>query len=607
MTRRSGPPAARIPLLLAAGISILAQGCAGPDRAAAERERLRALVEDYFEEYLKLNPIFATFVGEDRYNDRLANDISPEHREQSLSLERRFLEEIEAVDASLLVDQDLLTHQIFRLDRQRRIEAFRYPDHLLPVDQFGGVPNHFARLGSGESIHPFRTVKDYDDFLARMSGFAIWVDQAIANMREGLGRGVVQPRVLMEKALPQLAAHVTDDPQQSLFHRPIDRMPDGFGEADRRRLGDAYEAAIRDTVVPAYARLHAFVRDEYLPRARSTVGLDALPDGKAWYAHRVRTITTTDLTPGGIHDIGLREVARIHGEMERIRVAVGFEGDLHAFFDWLETDPRFYFDDPEELLNGYREMKARINGLVPRLFDIFPRADYEVRAVEAFRERSASGASYQSGPPDGSRPGVFYVNTYDLSARPSWAMESLSLHEAAPGHHFQRSIQRELEALPRFRRFGTYTAYVEGWGLYAESLGRELGVYEDPYQHFGALAAELWRAIRLVVDTGLHSKGWTREEVLDYMDANTSVGEARAVSEAERYIAIPGQALAYKIGQLRIAELRARAEERLGDRFDVKAFHRAVLEDGALPLDVLSGKIDRFIAGRAEGVSAAGS
>jgi uncharacterized protein (DUF885 family) len=320
-----------------------------------------------------------------------------------------------------------------------------------------------------------------------------------------------------------------------------------------------------------------------------------LPGGEEWYAFLVRQRTTTDLSPQEIHQIGLDEVARIHGEMQGVMDEVGFEGDLKEFFEYLNTDGQFYYDEPEQLIQGYRDMSDHIESLTPKLFSVFPKTDFEVRAVEPFREKSASGGQYRRGTPDGSRAGVFFANTYDIKARPKWAMESLFLHEAIPGHHFQISIQQEIERLPRFRRFGGYTAFTEGWGLYAESLGKELGVYTDPYQYFGALNAELWRAIRLVVDTGLHFKGWSRQEVLDYMYANSAVKEARAVSEAERYMAIPGQALAYKIGQLKILELRNRAEEALGDRFDVRAFHTEVLTDGSLPLNMLDAKIDRWI------------
>ena len=327
----------------------------------------------------------------------------------------------------------------------------------------------------------------------------------------------------------------------------------------------------------------------------------------AWYAYNVRSVTTTDYTPAQIHEIGLREVDRIHGEIRGVMRQVGFKGDLKSFSEFMQKDPQFFYDDREKLVAGYVDIKRRVNPALPKLFERLPAADYEVRAVEPFREKSAAGGSYQAASEDGSRPGIFYANTYDLKARPRWAMEALSLHEGNPGHHFQISLQREQKDLPKFRRFSGYTAYSEGWGLYAESLGRELGMYEDPYQYFGMLEAELWRAIRLVVDTGLHSKGWTREQVLDYMRANSARGEAAAVSEAERYMAIPGQALAYKIGQLKIRELRTRAEQALGDGFNVRQFHTAVLGDGALPLDVLEAKIDRWIDEREAKVAGAGA
>jgi uncharacterized protein (DUF885 family) len=372
-------------------------------------------------------------------------------------------------------------------------------------------------------------------------------------------------------------------------------MPAEFAAADRERLTAAYRAAITVKVVPTYRKLLGYMRDEYLPKCRTTVGLDALPDGAAWYAYNVRSVTTTDYAPAQIHDIGLAEVERIHAEMREVMRQVGFKGDQDAFSDFMQKDPRFFYDDAQKLIDGYVAIKRRVAPALPKLFERMPAADYEVRAVEPFREKSASNGSYQAATEDGSRPGIFYANTYELKARPIWAMEALSLHEGNPGHHFQISLQREQKNLPRFRRFGGYTAYVEGWGLYAESLGRELGMYEDPYQYFGMLEAELWRAIRLVVDTGLHSKGWTREQVLEYMDDMSSAAEARAVSETERYIAIPGQALAYKIGQLKIRELRSRAEGELGAGFDVRRFHSAVLDDGALPLDVLEAKIGRWI------------
>jgi uncharacterized protein (DUF885 family) len=484
------------------------------------------------------------------------------------------------------------------------VEGFKYPDHLQPIDQFYSPMNFFVQLGSGSSVHPFKTVKNYDDFLSRVDDFVIIVDQAIANMKVGMEKGIVQPRILMERVLPQLESQFAEKVEESTFYAPIKDMPADFSDADRERLTAAYRSAISEKVIPAYRRMHDFIRNEYLAAARDTVGLGALPGGEEWYAYQVRRRTTTDLTPAEIHQIGLDEVARIHREMQGVMDEVGFDGDLKAFFEFLNTDDQFYYDEPEQLIQGYRDMSAHIESLTPKLFSIFPKTGFEVRAVEPFREESASGGQYRSGTPDGSRPGVFFANTYDIKARPKWAMESLFLHEAIPGHHFQISIQQELEELPRFRRFDGFTAFTEGWGLYAESLGKELGVYTDPYQYFGALNAELWRAIRLVVDTGLHSKGWTRQQVLDYMYANSAVKEARAVSEAERYMAIAGQALAYKIGQLKIKELRERAEAELGEQFDVKGFHTAVIGEGALPLNMLDAKIDRWIVAQQTQASA---
>ena len=589
---------------------LLLTGCGGEDAptpeptapAATEQQQageasaeLSALVEEYFERQLELNPLSATAIGDERFNDRMANNIGPEYRERSTALNREYLERVLALDPELLKGQDRLTYETFRYSREMELEEATYPSHLQPMNQFYSIGNSFAQLGSGTSIHPFKTVEHYDDFLGRVDDFVVIMDQAISNMKEGIEQGTVQPRILMERVLPQLQAQMTDNPEESLFYKPIREMPEEFSEANRERLAAAYRTAISEKIVPAYERMHNFIGDEYLAAARDSVGMVGLPGGEEWYAFLVRQRTTTDLSPQEIHQIGLDEVARIHGEMQGVMDEVGFEGDLEEFFEYLNTDDPFYYDEPEQLIQGYRDMSDRIESLTPKLFSVFPQTDFEVRAVEPFREKSASGGQYRRGTPDGSRPGVFFANTYDIKARPKWAMESLFLHEAIPGHHFQISIQQEIEGLPRFRRFGGYTAFTEGWGLYAESLGKELGVYTDPYQHFGALNAELWRAIRLVVDTGLHYKGWSRQEVLDYMYANSAVKEARAVSEAERYMAIPGQALAYKIGQLKIRELRSRAEEALGDQFDVRAFHTEVLTDGSLPLNMLDAKIDRWI------------
>jgi uncharacterized protein (DUF885 family) len=587
-------------LAMTAGLLPAARSAAAVPAAAgaqAESARLHALFDEYFEELLRQNPLLATSIGDPRYNDRFVVGIAPEAIAADEKLQRSSLAAINAIDRSRLGPQDQLSYDIFRSARERDIAGFRFPDELLPLNQFYSMPNSFAQLGSGNGMQPFKTVQDYDHFLKRIDGFVAWGDQAIVNMREGMRRGYTLPRILAERTLPQLQAHVVAQPEDSLYWGPVRNMPESFPAADRERLAQAYRTAIQAKIVPTYRRLHEFMRDEYLPRTRATDGMAGLPEGQAWYAYNVGRITTTDLTPEQIHQIGLDEVKRIHGEMDGVMQRVGFKGTRDEFFVHLNTDPRFFWTNRDDLVAGYRQIKERVDPQLPKLFETLPRADYEVRAVEPFREKSAAGGSYQAASEDGSRPGIFYANAYDLGARPKWAMEALSLHEGNPGHHFQISIQREQQDLPKFRRFGSYTAYVEGWGLYAESrqLGQALGLYTDPYQYFGQLEAELWRAIRLVVDTGLHAKGWTREQVLAYMDENSSAAEARRVSEAERYMAIPGQALAYKIGQMRISELRARAEKELGPKFDVRRFHTAVLADGALPLDVLEAKVDRWI------------
>jgi uncharacterized protein (DUF885 family) len=571
-------------------------GASEAPSAQDAEQRLTQLVEEYWQKYLSLNPINATVIGDNRYNDRIEITVSPRYMADSLALEREYQKKLAEIDPAALTGQARLTYDIFKLDRDLAIEGFRFPAELIPINQSFGMPSLFAQMGAGGNLHPFATVKDYEDWLKRTNDFVTWVDQAIVNMRSGIAKSVVQPRVVMEKVLVQLEPLIATDPKQSLFRQPVQGFPESFTAGERERLTAAYDQAIQSQIVPAYRRLHAFIRDEYLPKTRATVGLASLPNGDEWYAYLVKLQTTTDLAPAEIHEIGRKEVARIRGEMEKVIAQVGFKGDLAAFFAHLRSDQRFYYTKPEDLLEGYRALKSKAAESAPRLFAVAPRADFEIRAVEDFRARSAASASYRVATPDGSRPGVFYVNTHDLKSRPRYLMQAIYLHEAVPGHHFQLSIQQELTALPSFRRFGGYTAYSEGWGLYAESLGRELGFYEDPYDYFGALGTEIFRAVRLVVDTGLHSKQWTREQAIEYMSANAPVGSSDVVSEIERYIANPGQALAYKVGELKLKQLRVRAAERLGERFDLREFHTQLLTDGALPLDVLEAKIDRWIA-----------
>jgi uncharacterized protein (DUF885 family) len=574
---------------------------AGQAEAAAvtqadQAARLDAIYEQYWEEYLELNPIAATFQGDPRYNDRMPNTLSEEYRRKTHEFNARWLKTVEAIGPEGLEGQDLASYQMFVRDAKLELEGEKFPDWLQPVDQFRNRANLMAQFGSGTSAQPFKTVKDYDDWRKRASQIPVLFDQAIANMKLGVERRVVQPKALMDNVVSQLDKLIKDKPEDTLFWQPVEKMPASFPAEDRKRITAAYRAMIEQELMPAYRKLRAYVADEYIPRARESSGLGALPDGEAWYAYLVRRFTTTDLTPAQIHQIGLDEVERNHREIRGVMKQVGFEGSMEAFFKFMQTDPRFSFKSEEALLAHYRSLEDKIMAKVPEQFSLTPKADFEIRPVEPFRAESAAGGSYMRPSEDGSRPGIFYVNTFDLPTRKTWDAEDLFLHEAIPGHHFQLALQQELTGLPVFRRFGGEPAFSEGWGLYAESLGRELGVYTDPYSYFGYLQNDLWRAIRLVVDTGLHSKGWTREQVIEYMLKNSAESETQATAEAERYMAIPGQALAYKIGALKIRELRDEAEQALGGEFDVRKFHAVVLENGSVPLEILEAKVKRWIA-----------
>ena len=582
--------------LLATTLSLALPALAAP----TESQRFHRWLDAQWELTLQRRPILATTLGDPRYNDRLVDETTPAWRAQARRDLQQQLKALAGFNKARLEPKDRVSYAILKLDLEEDLAGQRFPDWMQPISQIGGLPSFLAQMGSGESIQPFRTTKDYDDWLKRLALAVPTFDGNIANMREGLKAGVTQPRAVMEKVLPQLTALALTDPEKSLFWGPIRNFPEGLPAADRERITASLRQLLAERVLPAYARLQAFVRDEYLPGARATTAWSALPDGKAWYAYQVRQSTTLALSPDEIHEIGLKEVARILGEMDAVRRQVGFQGDLKAFFKHLNEDPRYYFTKPEDLLAGYRELQKKINGLTPKLFDIAPKADYEVREVEAFRAESAAGASYQEAAADGSRPGVFYVNTFNLKAQPIFGMETLSLHEASPGHHFQISIAQEDTTLPAFRRFGShYTAYVEGWALYAESLGKELGLFTDPYQWYGRLSDEQLRAMRLVVDTGLHHKGWSRERAIQYMLDNSSMAESDIVSEVERYIVWPGQALGYKIGQLEITRLRREAEMTLGPKFDIKGFHRVVLTAGQVPLPVLRELVQKWVKARA--------
>ena len=573
----------------------LLTACASAPTARGPDAALNTLVEEYFDVQLELSPLNATAIGDTRYDDKLDETTSPGFREKELGIQRAFLDRARRIDATKLSPSARITWEIFVGERELALAGQKFPEELMPFNQMGGLPMTLAMFGSGSGPQPFGTARDYDRFLARVRAFPRWADGAIALMREGMSRGITVPRPAMAKVVPQLRDMITTRIEDNIFWAPIEALPTSIGAKDRERITAEYRAALTQEVLPAYARLADFIERDYLPAARTTVGWSELPDGAAWYRWRVRESTTMNMEPGQIHALGLSEVARIRAEMLAVKEQVGFQGDLDAFFTHLEDDPKFYFTSEGELLDAYRDVKHRIDELLPKMFADFPKADYEIRAVEPFRAASAAGGSYQAPSADGKRPGIFYINTYNLKAQPRFGLETLSLHEAAPGHHFQISIQQELDGLPRFRRFNNYTSYAEGWALYAESLGKELGLFTDPYQWYGRLSDEMLRAMRLVVDTGLHAKGWSREQAIKYMLDNSSLAESDVTAEVERYIVWPGQALGYKLGQLHMTALRAKAQKELGAAFDVREFHSQLLRDGAVPMDVLSAKIDRWL------------
>ena len=583
-----------------AGLLFLGACATAVQPAPGHGELLHGLVERYFDELMALNPMTATMYGDHRFDDKLALDPSPAHREAMRALNQRFLDAVASIDPAGLAEEDRLTRELFLRERRTDLEAERFPAYRMPLDQFnGGIPEALALYGAGESAQPFETVEDYERWIRRARQFPAWVDAAIAAMREGVETGVTVPRPAMARAVPTLESITTARVEDSVFFAPVERMPASWPRKDRERLRGELTLLIRDTLNPAYARLAAFVRDEYLPACRESVAWTALPDGEAWYAYLVRYHTTLDLGADAaeqVHRTGLAEVARIRDGMEEVMRQVGFGGDLAAFFAYVQEEPSFYYDRPEDLLSGYEEVRRRVNAALPRLFSHLPKADYVIRPIEAFRAESEAGAEYQSPSPDGTRPGIFYVNTFNLKAQPKYGMETLSLHEASPGHHFQGAMQVELVDLPRFRRFGDYVAYSEGWALYSESLGRELGLFREPMSWYGRLSDEMLRAMRLVVDTGLHAQGWSREQAVRYMRENSSLADSDIAAEVDRYIVWPAQALGYKLGDLRIQALRRQYAEQLGARFDLREFHWQVLKDGALPLDLLEAKLDRWAA-----------
>ncbi len=564
----------------------------------ADPKALAGLFDAFWEKQSRLDPLSATAQGDNRFNDQLPNDGTRAYRDTLRTFYQTYLDRLERFDRAKLSANDQLSYDVFRYQMQQNLAGLKLNTWMMPFNQFYALPLTMGQMGSGEGIQPFKTVKDYDNWLGRTKGFAVWADTAIANFRAGIKAGVVLPKTLVVKMLPQMHDLVVADPAKSLFYAPINKFPKNFPAADKARLAAAYQKAIGTELNPAFKKLGDFLQTEYLSKARATSGLGALPGGPAMYTYLVANSTTTDQTPTEIYQLGLAEVARIRAEMERVKASVGFKGDLPAFFEHLKTDKRFTpYTKPAQVLAAFETIHQRMAPNLKRMFNKVPKTPFEIRQTEAFRAASAS-AEYNQGSADGTRPGIFYVPILDATKfNTTSGMESLFLHEAIPGHHYQISLQQENTALPKFRRFGSQNAYVEGWALYCESLGKELGLYTDPYQYMGALGDEQLRAVRLVVDTGLHSRSLSRAQAIDYMLANLSMSRPDATSAIERYMAIPGQALGYKVGALKIRELRTRYEKQLGSKFSLSAFHDAILQDGSMPLAVLEKKMDAWAAG----------
>jgi uncharacterized protein (DUF885 family) len=552
--------------------------------------RLHALFDDEWERTLRENPTFASSLGDRRYN-REWPDISLAAVERRQAANRAVLARLGSIPRDSLPTAERLNYDLFRREYMERVESARFREFLIPLDQRGGIQ---TADGLGERLR-FTEVSDYEDWIARLRALGGHVDQNIAIMRQGIAEGRVHPRVIMERIPDQVAAQIVE-PEKSPFYKPLLVFPDTVAEGTRSRLRSEALSAVRDVVIPAYQRFDRFFREEYLPATRETIGASALPDGRELYEFRARTFTTTSLTPDEIFDTGMSEVRRIRARMDEIVRQVGFQGSFAQFLQFLRTDPQFYYATPEELFEGYLAISKRVDPEMVRLFGRLARMPYGVRPIPEAVAPHTTTAYYQRPAADGSRAGFYYVNLYRPETRPKYEMEALTLHEAVPGHHHQIAIAMELGELPNFRRYGGFTAFTEGWGLYAESLGDEMGFYRDPYSKFGQLTYEMWRAVRLVVDAGMHYKGWTRQQAIEFFSENAAKSEHDIVNEIDRYIAWPGQALAYKIGELKIKELRERATRQLGGRFDVRAFHDVVLGSGAVPLEILERNVDAWIA-----------
>lgn len=559
----------------------------------ARRKQLNDLLTEQWEYVLRTSPEFASLLGDKRYNDQIF-DFSQQAIDEDLAKTKEFLARFEAIDTTGFAEQEALNKTLMVRQLKETLDNARFKGWQMPVNQISGIHLQAPQMGLYFS---FSTVKDYEDYITRLKKFPKLIDQHIVQMRKGMADKLMPPRFLLEKVVTQAEGIGNQALDKSPFAQPLMRFPKEILAADQKRLSESVLAAIRDAVNPAYLKFAKFVKDEYAPKGRTEPGIWSLPDGAARYAAAVKSSTTTELTPEEIHQIGLREVARIEREMMEIATRLGFK-DLKTLNAAIEKDPKLHPQSREQILEIYRGHVDAMRREMPKLFGRLPKAQVEVRQTEAFREADASGAEYNQGAPDGSRPGYIMVNTSNPTSRKTITMESTAYHEGIPGHHLQISIQQELPTLPPFRQQGGNTAYVEGWALYSERLGKEIGFYKDPYSDYGRLQDEMLRAIRLVVDTGFHYKRWTRDQVVQYFHDHSATDEVEVQSETNRYISWPGQALGYKIGQLKILELRERAKKELGQRFDIREFHDEILGAGALPLNVLEARINNWIAAR---------
>jgi len=565
-------------------------------KSEQKKQDFKAITSSYFDEKNALNPLDATQNGQNKFDDQLVFEMTDSYRKKRAAFYEKYLNELQSVDTTQLSAEEKISYDIIKWESEVGTSLLKQNANLTPINQFEGTHLTLGQFASAESAQPFKTEKDYKNFLKRINLFAVWIDSAMVYMKKGMQEKIVLPKVLAEKIVPQFESIITPKVEDNLYYSSCKKFPSDFSEAQKSNLSKEYATAISEKLMPQFQKFITFMKTEYVPACRSTSGIGSLKGGNALYKVYAKQWTTTTKTPEEIHTLGLKEVARIKAEMEKVREQVGFKGTIIEFFDFVRNDPKLKpFQKPEEVLANFEKIHQTIKPNVDKLFALQPKTPFRIKRTEAFREKTAS-AEYNQGAADGSRPGTFYVPIPDVANYNYYGDEDLFLHEAIPGHHFQISLQQENQQLPDFRKFNWFGAYGEGWALYCESLGKELGLYTDPYQYFGMLSNEMHRAIRLVVDTGMHNKGWTREQAIKFSMENEAESEASIVAEIERYMAYPGQALSYKIGQMKILELREKARTEMKDKFDIKVFHQKVLESGVMPLALLEKKINTWIA-----------